>query len=277
MSKKLRKLLNLPSWEKYLDWFYSTRTSIVIACFLLPTIPIFVFLENPTSFKDFLRIYLENGEVLAVFSAMVLYFKEARNRKKKEHYEAWQVINSAQGQTGSGGRVQALEDLNQDGIDLEGVAAPEAELSTINLKGGLLQRANFRKAALDRANFQGANLTQAHLEMAFLWGAHLEKATLMNAHLEEANLIGAHLEGANLMGARLEGAKLNEAHLEGANLWGTHLHGANLMDIQWDSDTNWKGLKGLETARNIPEALKAALRLPNSSASVAAEAESPEN
>jgi hypothetical protein len=49
------------------------------------------------------------------------------------------------------------------------------------------------------------------------------------------------------------------------------------MDIQWDSDTNWKGLKGLETARNIPEALKAALRLPNSSASVAAEAESPEN
>ncbi len=31
---------------------------------------------------------------------------------------------------------------------------------------------------------------------------------------------------------------------------------ANLQDISWDEQTNWEGVQGLETAVNVPEALK---------------------
>jgi uncharacterized protein YjbI with pentapeptide repeats len=61
---------------------------------------------------------------------------------------------------------------------------------------------------------------------------------------------------ANLIGASLFGAHLSVANLDGANL-----NKANLEYISWDKDTNWQNVKGLETARNVPEKLKQQLGL----------------
>ncbi|HEY9744080.1 MAG TPA: hypothetical protein V6C90_26620 [Coleofasciculaceae cyanobacterium] len=37
--------------------------------------------------------------------------------------------------------------------------------------------------------------------------------------------------------------------------------GADLENIFWDENTNWEDVRGLETAKNVPEALKQQLGL----------------
>ena len=64
---------------------------------------------------------LEYFGTLSVLLAVVSYFSESKDRIKQKHYQAWQVINSAQGKGGSGGRIDALEELHADGVPLVGV------------------------------------------------------------------------------------------------------------------------------------------------------------
>src|SRR5262249_55792413 len=45
-----------------------------------------------------------------VLVAVVFYFSESGDRLKQKHYQAWQVINTAQGKGGSGGRIDALQE-----------------------------------------------------------------------------------------------------------------------------------------------------------------------
>jgi hypothetical protein len=50
--------------------------------------------------------FLEVLEYLGSFGvliAVIFYFAEAGDRLKQKHYQAWQVINSAQGKGGNGG------------------------------------------------------------------------------------------------------------------------------------------------------------------------------
>ena len=180
----------------------------------------------------------DNLDSIALASAGIIFLLEIKDRQNRDHYEAWQVINSAQGQTGSGGRIQALRDLNRDGVSLEGIAAPRAYLLEINLRGAKLARANLRYARLDYANLQETSLKNAHLEGAQLNFAHLEGAKLEYAHLEEAKLNSAHLEGAILENTHLERAQLNFAHLEGASLEGAELENACLFGAIFDVDTH---------------------------------------
>src|ERR1700745_2470819 len=51
---------------------------------------------------------LEYFGTLSLLVAAVSYFGESQDRVKQKHYQAWQVINSAQGKGGSGGRIDAL-------------------------------------------------------------------------------------------------------------------------------------------------------------------------
>src|SRR5438309_2166833 len=64
-------------------------------------------------------VLLEVLEYLGTFSilvAVVFYFADSGDRIKQKHYQAWQVINTAQGKGGSGGRIEALQELNADGV-----------------------------------------------------------------------------------------------------------------------------------------------------------------
>src|ERR1700761_5141492 len=52
-------------------------------------------------------------EYLGSFSilfAAIFYFMGAPTRLKQKHYQAWQVINTAEGRGGNGGRIDALQD-----------------------------------------------------------------------------------------------------------------------------------------------------------------------
>jgi hypothetical protein len=56
---------------------------------------------------------LEYFGTLSLLLAVVSYFAEGKDRVKQKHYQAWQVITSAQGKGGSGGRIDALEKLHR--------------------------------------------------------------------------------------------------------------------------------------------------------------------
>lgn len=118
--------------------------------------------------------------------------------RKAANYQAWQVINSAQGKGGSGGRVDALADLIANDVSLAGV----------KLDGAWLEKAQLEGAQLRRASFEGTNLT----------GASLQRANLQDADLSGATLVGADLRNAVLRGALVRGALLSTADLRGADL-----------------------------------------------------------
>src|ERR1035438_6792666 len=83
---------------------------------------------------------LEYLSVLSVLFAVIFYFAESGDRQKQKHYQAWQVVNTAQGNGGSGGRIEALQELNLDHVPLVGVDAAGAFLQGIQLHGADLGR-----------------------------------------------------------------------------------------------------------------------------------------
>src|ERR1700722_20160296 len=54
---------------------------------------------------------LEYLSSLSILVAAIFYFSEAGDRTKQKHYQAWQVINTAQGKGGSGGGLGGLQEL----------------------------------------------------------------------------------------------------------------------------------------------------------------------
>jgi uncharacterized protein YjbI with pentapeptide repeats len=179
-----------------------------------------------------------------------------------------------------------LNGANLGDANLSGANLIDANLGNANLSGTNLIGANLSKAYLCSADLSNSKLNDANLDSANLSRAYLSGASLSNADLCEANFIRTYLIDANLNSANLSNAKLSSAYLSGANLSnanlnsvdisGAYLSDANLHhanfnntilsdkffgDIHWDNNTNWENVQGLETAVNVPEALKQQLNL----------------
>lgn len=134
-----------------------------------------------------------------ILFGVVSWHLEADDRVKERHYRAWELINSARGSTGDGGRRDALRDLNEDRVNLSAAPLANAYLFEVQLSNARLPKANLTGANLVRANLSGADLTGADLQ-----GADLYRADLTRADLEEANLNGASLYLTNLIEAVLK-------------------------------------------------------------------------
>jgi uncharacterized protein YjbI with pentapeptide repeats len=192
-----------------------------------------------------------------VLWAAFRYRRAAEDQRKGKHYQAWQAISDAQGKSGSGGRLTALQELHADGVSLVGVdVSGGAYLRGLALPG----------ADLEHADFSGANLIEAHLEGTRLLGAHLQGALLIEAHLEGALLMHAHLEGADLTRAYLDGAQLAGAHLERAILSDARLDGAILAEALLDQadlmNANLEGAKHLTREQVLAAAHRVDATLP---------------
>ncbi|MBW4520259.1 MAG: pentapeptide repeat-containing protein [Scytolyngbya sp. HA4215-MV1] len=125
-----------------------------------------------------------------------------------------------------------------------------------HVAGSFLANAILESAILESANLARANLVRADLKSAYLDSAYLARANLTKANLDSADLTRANLTKANLDSANLASANLDSADLGGADLRGTNLSDANLNNISWDEHTKWESVQGLETAVNVPDALK---------------------
>jgi hypothetical protein len=161
--------------------------------------------------------FLEVLEYLGSFGvliAVVFYFSESGDRLKQKHYQAWQVINTAQGKGGNGGRVEALEELNSDGITLIGVDLSGAFLQGVHLEKARLARANFNAADARNSDFRSADFSTADLQSANFRESDLRSANFSNAGLKDADFAKANLGGADFTGATLDDAELRHCDLQ---------------------------------------------------------------
>jgi hypothetical protein len=188
--------------------------------------------------------FLDVIEYLGTFSILfgvILYFAESGDRDKQKHYQAWQVINTAQGKGGSGGRKEALQELAADHIDLVGVDVSDAFLQGVRLSGANLARANLRAADVRAAVFEQADLEYADLTSANLRGGSLAKANLQYAVFTDGDL---------------NGCNLSEADCEDTDFSRVDLRNCELKNLKW------KGIKELKLAnvfgvRDVPDGFMA--------------------
>lgn len=201
-----------PGWD--------TLTSRMKRRWLLPFIAFewiwdwIAFLLSRWSFLEVLD-YLGRFSILV---AVIFYFMDSGNRIKQKHYQAWQVINTAQGKGGSGGRIEALQELNADGVPLVGVDVSSAFLQGLRLERADLLRANFSAADVRRSDLRSANFTSANLHFANFRESDLEQASF-----QSADMTNADLWGCDLSGSRLDDADISDADLRFAEL----------RNIQW--------------------------------------------
>ena len=144
--------------------------------------------------------FLEVLEYLGTFSvliAVIFYFSESGDRVKLRHYQAWQVINTAQGKGGSGGRIEALQELNQDKVPLVGVDVSSAFLQGLHLEQANLLRSDFSSADVRNGDLAFCDFTLANLSSVNLRGANLDDAAFIQTDLQDADLTGASLAGAD--------------------------------------------------------------------------------
>jgi hypothetical protein len=192
--------------------------------------------------------FLEVLEYLGGFGvliAVVFYFAESGDRLKQKHYQAWQVINTAQGKGGSGGRVEALQELNSDGIPLVGV----------DVNGAFLQGIRLQHAHLLRSNFSAADLRDSDLSSSDFLYANLQSANFRNCDLHSTNFTSANLADADLVGANLSGSDFSAANLTNADL-----RNANLANIKWSNLTFFKNANILGVKNAPPDFAPFALK-----------------
>jgi hypothetical protein len=198
-----------------------TNRWLLPLCFFEWSSEWFAYALSNWSFLEILEYLGSFGVLIAV----VFYFAGAGDRLKQKHYQAWQVINTAQGKGGNGGRIDALQELNADGIPLIGVDLSGAFLQGIHLQGAHLSRCNLSAADLRNSNFDSADIADADLR-----SANFRESSLRNVHLEHADLSEADLSGADLSGADLSLANLTHADLRFTNL--ANLKGQDILNLK---------------------------------------------
>ena len=183
---------------------------------------------------------LEVLEYLGTFSvliAVIFYFAESDKRTRMRHYTAWTVINTAQGKGGSGGRIEALEELNGDRVALTGLDASLAFLRGVQLPHAMLSRCSFEAA---------------DLRMSVLHDADLSFCNLRSANFRETDFEHAKLSDADLNNADLNSANLSSSDLSRTDLTNTDLRNTDLKNIRWDGITSMH-LTNVFGVRNAPD------------------------
>jgi hypothetical protein len=176
---------------------------------------------------------LEYLGTLSLLVAVIFYFADGPNRRKQKHYQAWQVIDTAQGKGGSGGRVEALQELLADGVSLVGIDVSDAFLRNVELNGAQLVRSNFRGADVRNASFRKANMQYADLTTANFRGSDFRRANLENASLRDTDLNGSNLSSSDLRETDLSRADLRNCDLQGID-WEdiTDIRLANIFGVR---------------------------------------------
>ncbi|MDV3001869.1 MAG: hypothetical protein N5P05_003475 [Chroococcopsis gigantea SAG 12.99] len=145
-------------------------------------------------------ISVGNIESFSIVTVALLYILERREHKQEKHKQALEaIITSAQlGLVNSLARLDALEDLNEDGLWLDNMNLQGADLEGLEVPYSRFRGANLSGTILKGANLQGADLTGANLTGADLTDANLAEADLTDAILTDTILTGTNLTGAIL-------------------------------------------------------------------------------
>ncbi|MEA5519429.1 pentapeptide repeat-containing protein [Limnoraphis robusta] len=240
LNKKYTRLGNKQQLSRLNRWLARLLRDvfeilIILAAVILVILSILYLentLEQQKTWGKFFIQSIEESRILGTFesisivTALVVYL---RRGKKQSHYEAWQVIDSAQGLEFSHARIKALEELAKDGISLKGLLLPKANLEQIHVVDGDFKEVNLQGAKLQEANLQGSTFELTQLQGANLWKANLQETSFLLAQMQKINLSSANLSYADLQGVNLLEANLQKAELQGAYILG-NLQGADFQE-----------------------------------------------
>ncbi len=218
---------------------WADRKQLTLHAWILPFVALewmWEWIAYALSNWTFLEV-LDYLETFSVLIAVIFYFSESGDRVKQRHYQAWQVVNTSQGKGGSGGRIEALQELNADRVPLVGV----------DVSGAFLQGVRLEKARLLRANFSEADVRDGKFPSADFSNANLRSANLRRSNLEQVSFQGATLDESDLTGADLAGADLTDASLSD-----TDLSNANLRGVRWEHIANVKNAN-IFGVKNVPQ------------------------
>ena len=137
-----------------------------------------------------------------------------------------------------------LSQVNLASVDRENLqfnlSLPQKDLSGINFRSAILDRANFQKskfshlgkneqiADFSNAHLQGVDFTKAILTSVILNQSNLTGATLSQSNLTNAQLNQSNLSSVEMIGANATAAQLPDASLTGANIGNSKFTKANL-------------------------------------------------
>jgi uncharacterized protein YjbI with pentapeptide repeats len=160
-----------------------------------------------------------------------------------------------------------IREKNLSQMNLRGILFDKADLQTFNFAGSNLQEAEFGQVNLQNADLSQTDLKKAKLR-GNLRGVNLSAADLRRTEIKWSNLSQANFQKADLRGAKLLESDLSNADLEKANLSGVtfwnwiDMNGANLngTDLTSSKIMNARGL----TCQQIRQAVTdEKTRLPN--------------
>ena len=138
------------------------------------------------------------GKLGILIALITWFYPGCQDRKqavadstKSRHYVAWQTINSALGKPGNSGRNDALQDLVQDGVRLDGISLTggaviigplnlsNARMSYADFSGGKYERVNFSNAELDFANWKSAYCMNCDFQGSSFWASQFGNSTFV--------------------------------------------------------------------------------------------------
>jgi uncharacterized protein YjbI with pentapeptide repeats/hemoglobin-like flavoprotein len=207
-------------YEEYGPWAqtwametYTAFTEAPMWVVVLGTIVIYLILTRMLPQTSWVSGFVESIEQISLMIGVILYLKEAPDRRKQFHYHAWGAIDGAASAKVSQTRIMALQDLNADGVSLRGFHGDGLDLSEVKLPN-----ADLRQCQLNDARFDDCDLSHGDVSYASMNHASLVKAELHHIRMEFAHCVGANFNGANLENAKMFCADLTQANLSGANL-----------------------------------------------------------
>lgn len=176
--------------------------------------------------------FLVSLSSLSVFIGLITFISEIpqRNAQKEaqiqnSNYQAWQVIiasNNAHEQA-SGGRIDALQNLNKNKQNLYGLEIKNARLDEIKLPYAKLYFANFNTVSLAYSNFKAANFYMAQMRGNQFSSSNLQRTKFLYADLSDSSFEKADLENADLSYANLSNTNLSSANLKNV-IWKNALY-----------------------------------------------------
>ena len=168
----------------------------------------------------------------------------AEDARKSRHYVAWQTINSALGKPGNGGRADALQDLNQDGILLDGVSLSGnvVLVGPLNLTNASMTHADFSDGTYENVNFSGANLDFSKWNNSFSENCNFRSASFWATTFNHSTFVWCDFSNAlfqtQFTGDRSEfrvcnfvGAAFPLNIMNSVEFMGCNLAYANLTDV----------------------------------------------
>lgn len=253
--QSIERVVSWEALEAYAAAAYEAFTeaptwAVVVGIFLVYMIVLRVL---PNS--EWLNQLVGSIDEISMLIGVILYIKEAPDRRKQFHYHAWGAIDSAASSKVSQTRIMALQDLNSDGVSLRGFHGVGLDLSEVRLPAANLRQCQLAEAKLDDCDLSAADLSYATMVQASLVRANLARAKLDFAALTQSNCNGASFERTQLFCVDFTGANLSGSDFRFASLKGVCFDGAILAGADFTgADVDVRALsKGQLSSTRLPD------------------------